>query len=194
MYIFHFNSFTSAEYSAVHYWDSDIFFFLFYLCKLTLRLNCWCSCLILRCLHSHRMNCGGIDDFVLIDFRKPSYVSTQFIWCWCKHPHIKAENQHFNLRVIVLSRTQCAGAPSQNNKNMSLPKNRQTALYFHLLCFIVLICFVLLCYSLQQRLHLPNFCNNLGEYGLTNSMTNWIWCSTKDIFMEKYEGTFSVSW
>ena len=54
-----------------------------------------------------------------------------------------------------------------------------------ILCFIVLICFVLLCYSLQQRLHLPNFCNNLGEYGLTNSMTDWIRCSTKDILMEK---------
>lgn len=129
----------------------------------------------------------------LIDFRQ-SLIPTKFIWCWCKHPQIKAYSQHFTSKSLFHFKTSVLEHWAKTTKNVSLSKYSPTALYFHPLYFIVLICLVLLCYSLQQRLHLPNICNSLGEYSLTNSVTNWIRCSTKDIVTEKDDYKFSVSW
>lgn len=49
---------------------------------------------------------------------KQSTIPTQLIKCQCKHPHITAKGQYFNIRVEVLFGACCSWASSQNSRHI----------------------------------------------------------------------------
>lgn len=133
---------------------------------MTVRLDCQHSYFIWGCLYPHQINHVGIGDvcgsYISSSHRFPQStfdIDVNILKLKLKVSTLTSESL-FHFKTSVLEHR------AETTKNVSLSKYLQSALYFHPLYFIVLICFVLLSYSLQQRLHLPNFVTTLENIWL----------------------------